>query len=745
MLFCPYCFEEFKEKPKPPEEGKKTAEIPARAPLQEKKAEENAEERPVKAAGQQGKIDCPGCKKTVDADMLFCPYCFEEFKEKPKPPGEGKKTASPITEKPSRQQSKEIKEDFFTSNEDQGMLIDGRYSIIEPFHFTCSRAIYKVEDVSEPDTYYSLREFLIQGEDLAQKEEIAEKFEETAEHFVNISHPSLSRIIDYFCEENYLYLVFDYIEGKNVAQFLHDFHKRTNQGMPEGLIVQWALTICELFEYLHQLNPEPLYCIDFKPSLLIMNAKYDRIVYINLGLPYILDVTGVLESDGSVCLKEMKDDYKSPRRDLWCLGAILYFFLTGIDIQRDEKLEIKPIQSIRPDLSPPFIEMMRKLLGQGGISDYKDVKSVKKDFGESCKPRPISSYDFYYEYCEIDYINFNWSSPFGNNNRSNSLGPGPRHPMKQDWHANMKAGTLAYLLPFENYLISAFSDGEFFMFETGKNTPEWRFNLKESINPPAIFDGIIFLSSASSQEMCAIKIGKASPFWSLPLENMAMSSPCVKEDMAYQVTYDGTILAVETEEGEVFWREPLDARILSVPLLEGQNLYINALNGIVYSINLDDRDFNWQFDTEGTLSTTPTLIDTNLFVCNNEGFLFCLDADKGDLRWEFDLKSSVAQPVSGANNMIFTVTQKGILYCFDPEDGDTKWKVNLGQSGDYPYALTNNKLFTIMPDNRIFCIDAFSGKLVDKTRVEGRIISSPLVFKGALYVVTGSGALVCYR
>ena len=39
-----------------------------------------------------GKIDCSSCGKAVDEDMLFCPYCFNEFsKKQEEPPAEVKK------------------------------------------------------------------------------------------------------------------------------------------------------------------------------------------------------------------------------------------------------------------------------------------------------------------------------------------------------------------------------------------------------------------------------------------------------------------------------------------------------------------------------------------------------------------------------------------------------------------------------------------------------------------------------
>lgn len=714
-----------------------------------------------------GKIDCSSCGKSVDEDMLFCPYCFNEFskqdeapppqqkqdREKPKPPDDDDSEAEPRRKRKrdefeGGQQKKSVDafdENFFENEEAQGDLIDRRYNIIEPYHFTCSRAVYKVEDITETGTYYSLREFLIQGEDFIKKDEIVEEFEASAENFVSLSHRGMSRIVDYFNESNYLYLVYEYAEGKNLVEFLHDFHTRTQQGVPEGLIVSWALVLCDLLIYLHKQSPEPVYCIDMKPSFLIMNAKANHLTFINVGTVYILDAINALQSDGSVYIEDLKEQYKSPQRDIWCIGAIMLFFLTGVDIQKYTTLQLPPIEQQRPDLSKSFLEILHKALGRDQLSYYESARELKIDLTEKCKARSVSTYDFYYEYSGVDISKCQWSTYLGNNQRTGSLGRGPRLPMKNAWRASSKKGSIIHLIPYEDKVLASFSDGEFFLLNAQKGSVEWHYSLKDSTNGPVIFDNSVIVSTSSSQSLFSIKIGKASPQWEVSIDGMILSSPVVKEEMIYLITYDGLIVAVEREEGEIFWREPLEVRVMSSPALSGDTLFVSALNGIVYSINLEDRDFNWQFNTEGAISSSPSISKDCVYAANHEGYIFCLEKENGDLRWEYEVKGSVTQSVRVLEDMVFCVTQKGILFCFSPETGDTLWKVNLGASADYPFSVTNNKIYMLMPDSRIFCFDAFTGKLLDKIKLDEKLISNLLVFKGALFLATQSGTILCYR
>ncbi|MDQ7822452.1 MAG: PQQ-binding-like beta-propeller repeat protein [Candidatus Eremiobacteraeota bacterium] len=695
-----------------------------------------------------GKIDCPSCKKQVDEDMLFCPYCFSEF-DKAQGDDDGDGTEGEEEEEPSAEPERPARAEKpdFLGEGDEGLLIDNRYSIIEPYHFTCSRAIYKVEDLSDAGTFYSLREFLIQGEDLLQKEDIVERFEEAAERYVNLSHPSIIKIFDYFNEENYLYLVYEFMEGKNFTQFLPEFHTRVGHAIPEGLLISWGLILSEMLEYLHGLSPRPVYVVDMPPSSLVIDEEASHIYYINIGIPHILSAVGMSEGDEYVEKLEIKEEFNSASRDIWCLGAFLYFLISSVDLQKYRSIEPEKIESLRPDLSKSFVEILYRMLGTPGrkLSHYESVKTLKHELLEKCRPRNLKTYDFYYTYRGIDLSDVQWDNFLGNTGRTSSVGAGPRIPMKRAWSCGTRNATIAHLAPCGDKLLVSFNDGHFFLFDMERGSAEWSYSLKESINAPVVHDRVIYVSSPSTPHLVAIKAGKSSVFWEAAIEGMVMCSPCAKEDILYQVTYDGTIVAIELSEGEIFWREPLEVRTISAPALYDEVLYLTALNGIVYAVNLEDRDFLWQFNTEGSISTPGAVLPELVIAGNHEGFLFCIERQNGDLRWEYDLKGSITHPIRAVEDMVICITQKGIMHHVNAESGEILWKVNLGSVFEYHYAVTHNKIYVLMPEQRLYCFDSFTGKLLDKVVLDEKVISVPLIVNGALFLVTQSGTVLCYR
>lgn len=679
--------------------------------------------------------------------MLFCPYCFSEFKKESgtEEKKDDDKEIKPVqkTETKRKSDGKAVAE--IKNKDEQGILINNRYSIIEPYHFTCSRATYKVEDVTDPGNFFSLREFLIQSANFSEREELAERFEGASEKFVGISHDSISQIADYFTEDNYLFLVYEYKDGRDLHAFLRSFHLKTQKSIPEGLAVYYALKLADLLIYLHFLEPEPIYCIDFKPSFIIVSPDCKNISYINFGMAYILDEVEMLETGESLYIKTMKEQYKSPQRDLFCLGSIVYYLLTAVDIQKSESAPIVPIEKLRPDLTKNFTEILNKLLGENQMSFYDDAKVFKKEIMEKCKALQIKSYDFYYDLIGLDTSNYSWDTYLGNNSRTNSLGKGPSIPMKLQWNTLTKKSSQITLLPYLDKIIAVFNDGEFLQLNPVSGKTEWQYKLKETVNPPVIMNNHIYLSASSTSSMFSINIGKTNVKWETQTEGMMLSSPCLTEEMAYFATYDGTIIAVELDEGEIFWKEPLNVRLISHPAIQKSNLYLSSLNGIVYAINLDDRDFLWQFDTEGSISSSPAIMNEWLLIGNHEGYLFCLELENGDLRWEHNLGSSITTPARATDEVIICATKKGVLYCLNPDSGDIIWKTDLDANSDYHYAVTNNRIYLSLPENRLHCIDIFSGKLLDRIKLEDKIISIPLVFNGSLYIAIQSGNIYCYR
>ncbi len=141
-------------------------------------------------------------------------------------------------------------------------------------------------------------------------------------------HPNLVRAMDCFEDGGSLYLVMDYVEGRDLARLLND----SPGPLPLTRVLHWADQICDVLEYLHSQVP-PIIYRDLKPANVMVNAK-DRVCLIDFGIartfaPGSASATRtVTYSPGYAPIEQYGQGEIDPRTDVYALGATLYAVLT---------------------------------------------------------------------------------------------------------------------------------------------------------------------------------------------------------------------------------------------------------------------------------------------------------------------------------------------------------------------------------------------------------------------------------
>ncbi len=93
-----------------------------------------------------------------------------------------------------------------------------------------------------------------------------------------LNHISLPKVIDIFRDEKGIYLVESFIEGVTLDKVLE-----TRQKINQAIILDWAEQLAQVLNYLHNMEPNPIYHYDLKPSN-IMVTHDNRLVLIDFGI-----------------------------------------------------------------------------------------------------------------------------------------------------------------------------------------------------------------------------------------------------------------------------------------------------------------------------------------------------------------------------------------------------------------------------------------------------------------------------
>ncbi len=149
--------------------------------------------------------------------------------------------------------------------------------------------------------------------------------------------------------------------------------------MDYHLAVYIAKQLCEALIYLHSQKP-PIIYRDIKPTNIIINAK-GQIKLIDFGAAkeYVLRANEDEENIGTVGYAAPEqyqgEGQSDTRSDIYALGALLYFLLTGEDVGKAPHL-IFPIIKFRADVPKRAENIIKKCTAQNPKDRYQSASEL---------------------------------------------------------------------------------------------------------------------------------------------------------------------------------------------------------------------------------------------------------------------------------------------------------------------------------------------------------------------------------
>lgn len=246
-------------------------------------------------------------------------------------------------------------------------LSGGRYKIERPVAAGGMGAVYRAIDLrfSRP---CAVKEMLDNFQNEADRSQAVEWFQREATLLLDLNHPCVPRVRDFFVEDGRHYLVMDFIEGRTLGDVLakegnisglHGAH-----GVSEARARSWAQQVCSVLSYLHRQAP-PIIFRDLKPSNIMVTEK-DEIKLIDFGIAR----TFQSQRQATIIMTigyappEQLHGMPEPRSDIFALGATLHRVLTHHDAVNNKPsiFNFPPVRTLRPDISPAFEQVIQKAL-----------------------------------------------------------------------------------------------------------------------------------------------------------------------------------------------------------------------------------------------------------------------------------------------------------------------------------------------------------------------------------------------
>lgn len=154
---------------------------------------------------------------------------------------------------------------------------------------------------------------------------------DTPEHFFleasllrDLSHPGIPTLYDTQEDEQFFYMVEEYVCGDPLDQYLL-YHQHISQ----ITFLQIAMQLCQIILYLHTSMPEPILYLDLKPEHIIVCGN--RVKLIDFGIAKILTSSGndfqIFGTKKYAAPEQIFGGRLDERTDIYGIGKILAYML----------------------------------------------------------------------------------------------------------------------------------------------------------------------------------------------------------------------------------------------------------------------------------------------------------------------------------------------------------------------------------------------------------------------------------
>jgi serine/threonine protein kinase len=591
-----------------------------------------------------------------------------------------------------------------------GTTLQDRYLILGILGSGGMSSVYKGRDLHFPNVtkLVAIKEMTSMLTDQTMYEMVVTNFEREADLLATLSHPAIPRIYDYFTHKKSLYLVMEYIDGKDLEAILHE----SDDFLPVEQVVNWAIELCEVLSYLHHHQPEPLVFRDMKPSN-VMVDQHDQIRLIDFGIARVFQPgqKGTMIGTEGYSPPEQYRGEASPAGDIYALGATLHHLLTRRDprIEPPFSFSERPIREINPNVSPEFEAIINTALDYDPKKRYATAETLKqallaavKETGILIRPRTaeISVHE--------DDVKELWSFECEDEIRGSPI-------IYQD---------MIFIGCYDNNLYALDAQTGEFM---------WKYATEGGITGrPAAEDGVIFIGS-EDHRLHAITARGGKLVWTYYTEGPIRSSPVISHGHIFFGSDDAHLHVINSLNGRRVWRAEASAPIWSTPLVQDERVYFGCESGDFYCFDFRG-EMKWRKKVKRAVTSSPIISDGLLFFGSKDWTLYALEVENGWQVWRFRMGGPTISTPSTAEDKIFIGCGDNNIYAVHARHAREVWRFSTEHQVTGSPTIFSDSLYCGSVDGYLYCLDFRSGRLRWRFRTEGPITGSPAIAEDKLYI-----------
>ena len=569
-----------------------------------------------------------------------------------------------------------------------GQLLPGtnlvnRYLIQDVIGVGGMGSVYRARDLHFPNVVklVAVKEMINQAPDLLVRQTVVQNFEREANILATLSHPSIPRIYDYFTLDNRSYLVLEFVNGRDLEVVL----SQADTFISEEQILDWAIQLCDVLNFLHTHKPDPIVFRDMKPSNVMVN-QHNHIILVDFGIakPFQTGQKGTMIGTEGYSPPEQYRGEANAQADIYALGATIHHLAT----RRDPRLEPpfsfaeRPIRKINPSISVELETVINTALQYNVENRFKMVEDLKQALIGAARKTGL-----------LNRISTN-QTPSG---------------------AAASAGGIK---------------------------PVWAFQCEDEIRgTPLYWSGMLF-AGCYDNNLYALNAANGEFQWKYPAEGGIVSRPIAAEDTLFFGSEDKRLHAVNARTGKMSWLYYSDGRIRSSGRIADGHIFIGSDDKYLHAVNLSTGRMAWRYEVGDEVRSTPFIVNDLIYFGSEGGELICLDF-RGQLKWRFKAKRAITSSPWVQDNVVFFTSMDGFMYALDAKSGWLVWRFRMDKASIVSPYVSEGLVYAGSSDGHIYAVDVRNARETWRYKTGHQVNGSPIIYKDSVYVGSVDNYLYC--
>lgn len=577
-------------------------------------------------------------------------------------------------------------------------VLQRRYKILGVLGGGGMGTVYQARDLNFPDVrkLVAVKEMLNPTTDPALHASTLKTFQREANILATLNHPAIPKIFDFFDQNDRVYLVMEYINGRDMESLLVQ-----TKELPIEKIIEWSIDLCDVVEYLHT-QPKPIVFRDLKPSNIMIDS-FGKVRLIDFGIAKIFD-SGVkkhtmIGTEGYCAPEQYKGDV-TILSDIYSLGATLHHILTRKDPRLEPPFSFgeRPIIDLNPAAPDILVSVVEKALEFEPANRFQSCAEMKAEL-EKLRLKP-----------QLSVV-------------SGSSPSAPKAAVSGGAKGTALAGT------------------DFFagVNERGSIEPKWTFKTEDEVRcNPAVYREMVFIGSYDSN-VYAINQTDGSFIWKYATHGGIASSPVIDESNRLVMfgSEDNTFYALDYRNGRINWTYTTQDKIRSTARVDTavDAVFFGSDDGHLYALGAPNGRFLWKYQLGESARSRPYVNNDVVIAGCDTGEVFGLGLD-GKRKWSYRTKRAVTSSpcVDSDEGICYIGSGDNNVYALDASSGYSSWRFRTNGPVIATPFVDGDLLYLASADGCVYAINKQTAREKWKFTTEKPVIASPIVHQGAVYV-----------